>query len=298
VLFRLEDHPLLRGTLSAFEFDAHTFARRSEAFEATFSDPSDWLEVTGALLATGEYQRRRPNSTGWQFGTSSPAREAMWRYLLTNATRDELASTRKVLARFLDGLAASEASVREYCETVMESWLDRREESALFDWRYYLVKYPSMRGAGSDRSEGATGIYFGIDGRLGYSLCMLRTRQLNGNYRDPILLQVWASSGVGDRVENPWYTGYETQERWLRLTHSGAGMRSVDEGFLLREPDNLQLAGAFEALCSSRSDVEETGGEHMLLRIPQIERDGSGVDTVDRVRVGAALVKQFVEAGL
>lgn len=180
----------------------------------------------------------------------------------------------------------------------MESWLARREELALFDWRYYLVKYPCMRGARNDRGEGATGIYFGIDGRLGYSLCMLRTKQLNGNYRDPILLQVWASSGVEAHAENPWFTGYETQERWLRLAKSGAGLRSVDEGFLLHGPEDLQLADVFGALCSTRSDVEQIDEDYPLLRIPQADQDESRVDTVDRVQVAAGLVRQMVEAGL
>jgi hypothetical protein len=48
----------------------------------------------------------------------------------------------------------------------------------LFDWVYYLVKYDVMR-------EGRFGIYFGRDGALGYSLCMLHKTQLNSHYRDP-----------------------------------------------------------------------------------------------------------------
>lgn len=109
---------------------------------------------------------------------------------------------------------------------------------------------------------------------------------------------MWASSGVEAHAENPWFTGYETQERWLRLAKSGAGLRSVGEGYLLRKPEDLQLAEVFEALCRGRSDVEKTEGEHVLLRIPQAEHGGSGVDTVDRVQVDAELVRQMVEAGL
>jgi len=48
------------------------------------------------------------------------------------------------------------------------------------------VRYPCTR-------EGATGIYYGIDGIdgiLGNSLCMLRRTQLNSLYRDPFLLAV------------------------------------------------------------------------------------------------------------
>ena len=56
---RLEDHPILRGTLAAFDLDAATVAARAEAFEAAFA-PEHWPALTGALLAIGEYQRDFP----------------------------------------------------------------------------------------------------------------------------------------------------------------------------------------------------------------------------------------------
>jgi hypothetical protein len=70
-LFRLEDHPILRGTLSCFELSGDTFRQRAEAFEAAFNNPGQWPRLTGALLATGDYQRQRPKSEAWQFGTRS-----------------------------------------------------------------------------------------------------------------------------------------------------------------------------------------------------------------------------------
>ena len=78
-LHRLEDHPLLRGTLTVFELD-QIASRAGDAFEAAF-DPANYLDLTGALLATGDYQRRRPTQS-WQFGTADP-QTSVWRYLLT-----------------------------------------------------------------------------------------------------------------------------------------------------------------------------------------------------------------------
>ncbi|GAA4923638.1 hypothetical protein GCM10025331_03180 [Actinoplanes utahensis] len=93
------------------------------------------------------------------------------------------------------------------CESTPSSgsaaWPAGREDSRIFDWRYHLVRYPDMR-------SGTTGIYFGIDGALGYTMCMLRTKRLSGYYRDPVLPQVWESSGTDERVEDPWFSGYET----------------------------------------------------------------------------------------
>lgn len=70
---------------------------------------------------------------------------------------------------------------------------------------------------------------------------MLRTRRVNGYYRDPIPLEVWRSCGVGEQVRDPWFIGHETKPRWLRLEQSGVGMRSVNGGFALQGPEDEAL---------------------------------------------------------
>lgn len=290
VLYRLEDHPILRGTLSSFEFDSETFRQRAQAFEKAFADPTNWEGLTGALLATGNYQRRRPKSSAWQFGTGSTANAAVWRYLLTDAPRDSLTGTRTVLAEFLDEFAGCSSDPANHCNRVVHDWVSERERTQSFDWRYYLVNYPSMR-------KGATGIYYGEDGELGYSMCMLRTKQLNGKYRDPILLQVWQSSEVGPRVDDLWFTGYTASPRWLRLVNSRSGIRSIADGFALQGPEDESLQKLFADICERHEKIS-MNDDGVKLKIPQVERDGKFVDAVDRVVVGAALLKEFVEAGL
>lgn len=76
-----------------------------------------------------------------------------------NATYQGLQSIRTVLGHLLDGLAGSDSDPGDYFKHVIGAWLAEREDSKTFDWRYYLVKYPSMR-------TGATGIYYGVDGWL------------------------------------------------------------------------------------------------------------------------------------
>ena len=296
-VFRLEDHPLLRGTLSAFEFTADSFEPRVGAFELAFSDPELYLDLTGALLATGDYQRRRPRTQSWQFGTADPKNQSVWRYLLTEASSDDLLATRAVLARFLDDLATSTGDIRGHLKDVAAACLAEREERAYLDWRYYLIKYPAMRGSRGDRQEGKTGIYWGVDGELGYSLCMLRTYQLNGYYRDPILLEVWRSSGVGDRVLDPWFSGYVTDSRWLRLVRSQVGLRCVSQGFELQGPGDEDLQRHFLRVCRERGVVTAEDGR-LLLRVPQDDAGDGPIDCVDRVVMGAAFVKELVEAGL
>lgn len=287
-LYRLEDHPILRGTLSAFEFDAATFQLRASAFEQAFGQPSRWSELTGALLASGDYQRRRPNSGAWQFGTSSASNEPVWRYLLTDAPRSSLTETRGVLATFLDAFAAVAES--DPFGALTRPWIEDRESTSKLDWRYYLVKYPLMR-------SGATGLYFADRGDMSYTMCMLRTKQRNGNYRDPVLLQIWESSGVQSRVDDPWFSGYEYYPRWLRLSRSGAAVRNIDSGLVLRAPEIADLVPAFVEVCE-RHGVTGLDSQAPRLAISQHKVDGVEVDSVDRVIIGAQLVRELVAAGL
>ena len=78
---------------------------------------------------------------------------------------------------------------------------------------------------------------------------------------------------------------------------SGIGIRSVATGFALERPEDEQLASVFEGICNGH-DVLVAEGEQILLKIPQELSGGDLVDSVDRVQVGTALLREFVEGGL
>ena len=76
------------------------------AFEAVF-EPELWPMLTGALLATGEYQRDYPDCDMHRFG--SPTTESVWRLLLVDrGDRAALERVRTVLGTLLDRVAASD----------------------------------------------------------------------------------------------------------------------------------------------------------------------------------------------
>lgn len=282
-LFRLEDHPVLRGCLAAFELDAPVFDRRASAFHKVFSDPECFPSLTGALLATGDYSRPL-NHRASQFGSGSNL--APWRELLTGAGRSHLAATRDVLGRLLDAIAQAHGSIQSALGAIQKEWLGSTDDSKGLEWRWYFVKYPAMR-------EGRSGIYVGANGALGYSVCMLNKSQMNSYYRDPYLFAIHRESGVGAAIEDPWFTGYETQPRWMRLKKSGIEMQCVKEGLVLRAPTAASHAEAFSRVCQAHG----VGDDHVLL-MPQVERDGRQLDTRDRVQLGAALLRSLVQAGL
>ena len=79
----------------------------------------------------------------------------------------------------------------------------------------------------------------------------------------------------------------------MRLKASGTEIRCVKEGLVLRAPSAPTQAKAFSRVCERHG----VGADHVL-RVPQVARNGCELDTRDRVLLGAALVRDFVKAGL
>lgn len=287
VLFRLEDHPLLRGSLQAFDLDAATFAHRAAAFESLMAAPDGWRDLTGALLAAGNYARRR-NDRDLQFG--SPSNGEPWRNLLTGTSRANLRRTAGALGEVLDAVAAGTAP-RVSLRHMQNVFVASREATGEFDWRYYLVRYDAMR-------EGASGIYASVGGNMGYLVCMLDKTQMNGRYRDPYLAalarQASADAGLpGGAAEPVFAGGHVDYVRWMEFPRSGAAVRCTRDGWVLRRPEREEFLERFDNVCA------EFGVDKQLkLAVPQQVRNGRPVDTSDRVQAGARLLKALAAAGL
>jgi Protein of unknown function DUF262 len=286
-LFRLEDHPLLRGSLQAFDLDAATFAHRAEAFESLMAAPDGWRDLTGAMLAGGNYARRR-NDRDLQFG--SPSNSEPWRNLLTGTSRANLRRTADALGKVLDAVAAGTAP-RPSLRQIQDAFVHSREATGEFDWRYYLVRYDTMR-------EGASGIYASVGGNMGYLVCMLDKTQMNGRYRDPYLAalaqQAGADAGVPEVAVAPVFSGGRVEYlRWMELPRSGAAVRCDHDGWVLRRPEREEVLERFDNVCA------EFGiDEQLKLAVPQQVRDGEYVDANDRVQAGARLLRALAAAGL
>lgn len=278
---RLEDHRLLRGCLLALDLDALRLAPRAEAFTRMFAETTHWTELTGALLACGDYYRRR-NERAFSFG--SPTGDSWWRVLLTGPMRSPREDLRQPLGLLLDRVAAGDDLADTYRQ-VQEEWLGVREQAGRYDWRYHLVKYPEMR-------EGTSGIYVSESGDMGYGMCALRRSQLNSNYRDPYLLAILRRSGVeAHRVNDPWFFGYQDKPRWLTLKRVEIGLRCVEQGLVLQvSPELRESVGES---CVEEFGLERTDDGYRW-PAPQREIDGHPVDTVDRIEVGARLLRRLV----
>lgn len=289
VVHRLEEDRQLRGSLVAFDLDPERFKARAEAFQNLRGSDDVVTALTGALLAAGVYHRRLGRTM--QFGP--PAWSARWRDLLTGTTRDAMGRTREQLMTVLDTIVDSEDEALDALDALTSEFLADAEATERMGWRYYLTKYSEMR-------TGDSGIYRSIDHTMGYSVCMLRRKQLNSYYWDPFLLAVVRQGGLADAVEGgdgPIHIGYADTPRWLRLKGSSLGLRCIDRGFAVQPPDDVEHRGVFDALVEERDDAEE-GDDEWLLSVPQVYVGGERVDTVDRIEIAVDFLKAAVDAGL
>jgi Protein of unknown function DUF262 len=288
----LEDHDLLRGRLVAFELDPTTFADRAATFRA-IAEPSMRSAMSAALLTKGDYSRNRKNDNrSRQFGsTTSPV---AWRDVLTSGSRDSAAATRSALAALLDDVGAR-GGAADALQAIRDDWLTKRDAEQHFDWRYYFVRYDSMRAS-------PTGIYFGehlpATGDFGYSICMLRRTQMGSYCWDPFLLAIWDEAALADFVEQPFlYLQSEYEPRWMTFKRSATRIRCTDTGFEIVGPaKDSPLRLNFEEV-AAELEIDNSDDSH-LLRVSQTQVGDSAVDTVDRIQVGIDLAKRLVKAGL
>jgi hypothetical protein len=295
-VFRLEDHPHLRGCLLAIELDPANFDGRAQAFSAVFDDTRGTDELRPALLATGTYHRRFGS---YKLRLGSVGQTAQWRELLAGdaPSRAKLAVTRSTLGAVLDSVAGSPAPVRDRLRQISDEWLHRQEAERRFGWRYYLAKYPEMR-------LGASGVYAAPGDNLSFSLCMLEGTGMNGYYRDPFLYAVAIAADaaahvtgtIEHRPDGPWFTGSVRAERWMRVYGSDVEIRCISEGFAVTAPTSGVDRTTFERLVTAHGLIQTDSG--LTLRAPQVVVDGELVDTSDRVQQGAAFLRDLLDADL
>lgn len=284
-LHDLEDHPLLRGCLVVFDLDAETFENRANCFSKLFDGEKYLSLITGALLAAGDYSICVRNRW-FLFGSSKNT--APWRDLFTSSTRTEMGRARDALGRLLDYASDdNEEDTAKVLKNFMNRWLSECETTQSYDWRYYFVRYETMR-------EGASGRYVGLDSRLEYSVCMLNKMQMNSYYRDPYLHAIRLASKVENNIENSVFTGYETEPRWMPLINSNIALRVVTNGFRLRIPESYENTALTELLLS-KGGVLIDG--QVFIPITQTMINGQMIDTEDRVEAGANLLRKLVTAG-
>ena len=139
------------------------------------------------------------------------------------------------------------------------------------------------------------GNYVIADG-AGYAICIPKSDSCDGRsfHHDAYLLALVQEAGIapGHINNEGWprcFPGDQTEERHLKLRRSGLQIRCMEGGWGLSNlPTQSDQRQAFDHVASKH--LVSNG----VCAIPQ----ANGVDTEDRIVIGAALLRDLVNSGL
>lgn len=278
-LERLEDHPLLRGCL--FAFDLQLFPADIRCQVDTFYElfpPGNLLcfgkLLTRALLTKGDYSRPIGNRK-FQFGSAD--QHSRWRDVLTGA-RNDPSTIRAPLAALLVDVTSRTGDISGRLQNIVDDWLKKQRR---FDWRYYFIKYDSMRG-------GNSGLYYSHTESMGFDLCMLKKDVLRSYYDDPYITAIVEESGINKEDVTYWF-GYrehlEQDARWLRKGKDHI-LRVDSVGWLVSSPSDPAQQTAFAKVRRAHNLTRRNG--EWFLDVPQGKTKKG--DAVDRIDLGYKLM--------
>lgn len=135
LVFALEDHPNLKGQISIVGLDHVDYADR---FTSLFSCRLDLIDC--ALMSIGNYGQQERNK--WRYQYASKGMQIAWNELFHKSANIGFENTRTIL---LELLSRAESFTNEFLMQIIAEFISSCEESSLYPWRYYYVKYKSFR---------------------------------------------------------------------------------------------------------------------------------------------------------
>lgn len=202
-LFSLEDHYLLNGGISVIGLENVEY---TNAFYSLFE--CDWSLVNRALLSIGDYSIK----VNWRYQIGSARNDTPWRAIFRAKDNTRAHDTLITLLKMKDTFT------NDYLTSVIDKYLNTTN---IYDWRYYLVKYQSMR-------PEKYGMYYWYDYREkekeSYRILMMMTEKSIGGRNFNIFLKTlidldnslefslgeYAYSGDGDKLISELYGVYIT----------------------------------------------------------------------------------------
>ena len=244
-LFYLEDHYLLNGGISVVGLKNIDY---TNAFYSLFN--CDWSLVNRALLSIGDYSIK----VNWRYQIGSARNDTPWRAVF----RANNANTRETLCTLL---SKKDNFTNDDLKFIIDNYLNK---VTLFDWRYYLVQYESMR-------PERYGMYYWYDHRErekeSYRILMMLTeKSIGGTNYNVFLKTLYDELGEGKA-----YLGH--------YAYAGDGNRIEIGDYAISCEENC--------FCIFNKETNEE------IKKVEISQKGS-IDTEDRVIIGRQVVNDVM----
>ncbi len=138
-LYKLEDHNLLKGTISIIGLDnPDNFSKFALLFEQTDKDL-----INKALLTIGDYSQ----NLSWRTQLGVKTKDTVWADLFHPTEQrnkdNRFQNTSKILNELLTSIPDNCSNIDEFLEKRITDYLENTKDS--FDWKYYFIKYEQMR---------------------------------------------------------------------------------------------------------------------------------------------------------
>lgn len=266
-LYRAEDHRLLRGCLALFPLD-EMIGKKLATFRQIFTPNTDFIEISRALMSTGDYYRQ-----GEVRIIIGHEKEERWRELFSRSGRSKrFVTARDTLDEFLCLMPEEDYEPGRIIERFLAAYEENPDKEKPFN--YYYVKYPAFR-------RNYAGYYYWPDSGQNYECRMLRATTTGGNNWSPFLFALKERYGNDDRISlgnyfNPLVVIRDTEA--LEIENDNAGY--------LVKPHGDEHSETFEEL-KSRGIIDENG-------LFKVRQNQEGFDLDDRIDEGASLIDLII----
>ena len=248
ILFYLEDHPLLNGGIRVIGLDNIDYTDR---FYSLFK--CDKGLVNRALLTIGDYSVK----INWRYQVGSATNDNSWRAIFH--TKESSSYIHNILLQLLK---MNESFSNDNLENIIKNYLSNTN---CFDWRYYLIKYNSMR-------PERYGMYYWYDHKerekSSYRILMMLTEKSIGGTNYNVFLKT-----LYDEIEEgKAYLGH--------YAYAGDGNRlEIGDNAITCEDNCFYIFN------------KETNEEIKKVDIPQKE----SIDIEDRIEIGRRVVNDIMD---
>lgn len=261
VIYRIEDHTLLRGSISIFNID-QTIESFSAKFHEIFMPGCDYFAISKAMLTFGNYTQ--DYSRFRRFGNGN---NSVWREIFTQSeSRSLFDGTRQVLKDYLAYLInhASHSN-----DSIINNYLAKanQEPDSEKNILYYYIRYRSFTHWQDNQTDG---FYWWEDYlNMPYQCTMLFKTNYRGRHWSPFLLEL-SSSVEGCTLDN---FGNNLQ---FTLGSIQLLVSHQNDGFRFMSIENDQASKTYIDLLIAQEKLNDNG----LLLINQNE---AGIDIEDRI---------------
>ncbi len=264
IIYKLEDHTMLRGTIGVFDLDK-TISELGSTFLSVFYQGQNYFEVSRAMLSFGLY----PQNYGDQYLRFGNKNNSTWREILTQSdNRQNFDRTKKVIKLYLTHLKENLGITNN---SIVERYLRNNIQSESFPFEYYYTRYKSFILWQEGHNDYQTdGFYYWNDFvKSPYDCIMLFRSNFRGRSWSPFLLEL--SLGIEEcSIENYSNKLQFTKDKLILL------IEHRNQGFKFSAPDGETYSEQYLDGLTKKNILNENG---FLL----INQNNDGVDTEDRI---------------